>query len=96
MFQGTNREIINVDGYIKDAFLSILNTKSKELNVDIIFFNIMNNHENLLLYTENIHNLTKLMAPIDTIFNKVNDIVGQIKANWRWTRLRRRKWYCIE
>ena len=82
MVQGINKENIYEKGYMKKAFLNILNKKSKELNVEILAFCIMDSHVHLLLYTENIHNLTKLMASINTkyakLFNKVNDRVGYV------------------
>ena len=82
MVQGINRENIYANGYMKEAFLNILNKKSKELDVEIIAFCIMDNHVHLLLYTEKIQNLTKLMASINTkyakLFNKANNRVGYV------------------
>ena len=82
MIQGINRERIYAKSYMKDIFLEMLGKKSKEFNVEIIAYCIMNNHVHLLLYSESISNLTKLMASVNTkyakLFNKANNRVGYV------------------
>ena len=82
MVQGINRERIYEKSFMKDYFIDTLCKKSQELGVAIIAFCIMDNHVHLLLYTENIKNLMKLMASINTkyakYYNKINKRVGYV------------------
>ena len=70
IIQGVNREyIFNKKEYI-EAYLSLLDRYKKEYNISILAYCIMNNHAHLLIYTEEIQNMGKLM-------HKINGIYGQ-------------------
>ena len=85
IIQGVNREyIFNKKEYI-EAYLSLLDRYKKEYNISILAYCIMNNHAHLLIYTEEIQNMGKLMHKINGIYgqyyNKNENRVGIVFRN---------------
>lgn len=68
--QGINKEYIFYnEEYIKEYKKLLLDNLNK-YNVKIIAYCIMNNHTHILLYTENIEEMSKYMKSINTSYAK--------------------------
>lgn len=85
MVQGIQKEyIFNQPKFIR-KYLKLLKQYTEELNIEIIAYCIMSNHAHMLLYTEDIDAMTKLMHKINTIYaqyyNKNKERVGYVFRN---------------
>ena len=82
MVQGLNRENIFIKDKYKERYFELMKKFYKQFDIKIIAYCIMDNHVHLLLYTEDIQNITKFMERINLIYakyyNKVNDRVGYV------------------
>ena len=82
MVQGLNRENIFIKNKYKEKYFELMKKFYKQFDIKIIAYCIMDNHVHLLLYTEDIQNITKFMERINLIYakyyNKVNNRVGYV------------------
>lgn len=68
MVQGLNKEyIFNEENEIK-KYLSLLSKNIQNLNVMIVSYCIMNNHAHILLYSEDVKEVSKLMRKVNTTY----------------------------
>ena len=70
MVQGHNRAFIFKNTKDKTMIINIIKNKTKNLGVKIMAYCIMDNHFHLLIKVENIENLSKYMAKVNTSFAK--------------------------
>lgn len=85
MVQGINKEFIfNKNQYI-EFYINLIKKYSKEYEIVLIAYCIMNNHAHLILYVEDIKKLGKFMHRINLIYshfyNKENGRCGVIFRN---------------
>lgn len=85
MTQGINKEyIFNTECEIK-KYLELLEQNSKKFNIKIIAYCIMNNHAHLLVYTEQIKDISEFMRRVNTIYamyyNKKKNRCGYVFRN---------------
>ena len=80
--QGINKEYIFKEEKYKSQYLKQIYRFSKELNINIIAYCIMDNHAHFLIMTDNITNLSKLMQKVNSIYakyyNYINKRVGYV------------------
>lgn len=70
MVQGIEKRFIFNTAEFKEKYYEIIRCSTEKNNVKIISFCIMDNHVHLLLYTEKINNITKVMLSTNTRFAK--------------------------
>ena len=80
--QGINREYIFKTEVLMKRYLQLLYENSQCNAFKIIAYCIMNNHAHILINTENIEEMSKIMHKINTSFakfyNKINSRVGYV------------------
>ena len=85
MSQGINKEKIFLDNKWKEKYKELLKKYSLEYKINIISYCIMNNHVHLLVYVDDVNNLSKFMHRINTIYasyyNRENNRVGYVFRN---------------
>lgn len=82
MSQGINQEyIFNKKSYI-EKYKELMFKKSKNLDINILAYCIMNNHVHILINTNKISDLSKYMQKLNTtysnFYNKINKRVGYV------------------
>lgn len=82
MSQGINKEyIFNKKLYI-EKYKKLMLDKSKDLDINILSYCIMNNHVHILINTSKISDLSKYMQKLNTtysnFYNKINKRVGYV------------------
>jgi len=82
MSQGINKSFIFKQKYLKKEYLYLIKKFSKEFNIIIIAYCIMDNHAHLLLYSDSISNISSYMQKINSSFAKYynykNNRVGYV------------------
>ena len=83
--QGINKEyIFDKDEYIQ-KYLSLMDKYKEDYEISILAYCIMNNHAHLLIYTENVVEMTGFMHKINGIYaqyyNKCENRVGVVFRN---------------
>ena len=85
MTQGINKEYIFEENRCKKKYMELLQKEANEFNIDLIAFTIMDNHSHVLLYTENVKNMSLFMKNINGKFamyyNYINKRVGVVFRN---------------
>lgn len=85
MTQGINKEYIFEENRCKKKYMELLQKESNKFNINLIAFTIMDNHAHILLYTENIKNMSLFMKSINEQFamyyNYINERVGIVFRN---------------
>lgn len=85
MAQGINKEKIFCKSLEKGAYKRYLEKYKVEYNIEIVSYCIMNNHVHLLLYSENIENISKYMHYVNMnyamVYNRAHDRVGYVFRN---------------
>lgn len=80
--QGIDRQYIFSNDELKKAYKLILKKNLSDSNVEILAYCVMDNHVHLLLYSERIEYISKLMQKTNTsfakLYNKVNHRVGYV------------------
>ncbi len=80
MTQGINKEYIFEESRCKKKYMELLQKETNKFNINLIAFTIMDNHAHILLYTENIKNMSLFMKKINEKFamyyNYINERVG--------------------
>lgn len=85
MTQGINKEYIFEENRFKKKYMELLQKEADEFHIKLIAFTIMDNHAHILLYTENIKNMSLFMKKINERFamyyNYINRRVGIVFRN---------------
>lgn len=85
MTQGINKEYIFEENRCKKKYMELLQKESNKFNINLIVFTIMDNHAHILLYTEDIKNMSLFMKSINEQFamyyNYINERVGIVFRN---------------
>lgn len=85
MVQGLNKEYIFEEKCNKERYKKILKEKIDGKNIEIIAYCIMGNHAHMLVYTENIKEMSNLMQKVNTqyaiYYNKLKNRVGFVFRN---------------
>lgn len=85
MSQGINKEYIFNNENLKQKYKKIINDKSKQNNVKIYGYCIMDNHVHLLIYVEIIEDMCKFMQQVNTtyakMYNRMYNRVGYVFRN---------------
>lgn len=85
MTQGINKEYIFEENRYKKKYMELLQKESNKFNINLIAFTIMDNHTHILLYTEDIKNMSLFMKSINEQFamyyNYINERVGIVFRN---------------
>ena len=85
MTQGINKEYIFEENRFKKKYMELLQKEADEFHIKLIAFTIMDNHAHILLYTENIKNMSLFMKKINERFamyyNYINGRVGIVFRN---------------
>lgn len=68
MTQGLNKEYIFNKDYYKDKYIKLMKKYAKSYNVLILAYCIMDNHSHLLVYTEEVKQLSRFMQNINSKF----------------------------
>lgn len=80
--QGLNKEFIFSELQFKNYYLKLVYKYSKKLSVTIIAYCIMDNHVHLLLYCNNISDISHMMKSVNALFasfyNKFKNRVGYV------------------
>ena len=80
--QGINKEYIFKENQDKIKYLNLLRKYYEEYKIDIICYCIMNNHTHLILYSEEIKNISMFMKRVNSIYamyyNKKYNRVGYV------------------
>ncbi len=76
--QGLNKEYIFEKKNYMSKYLQLLTKYKEEFKLEIISYCIMNNHAHILLYTENINEMSNFMHRVNTEYAKYyNYILGE-------------------
>ena len=85
MVQGINKEEIFKTEDNKEKYIELLKKYYKEFKIDIIAYCIMDNHVHMLLYANDIKQISNFMKNINSIYamyyNKKTDRVGYVFRN---------------
>lgn len=85
MVQGINKEYIFETNEEKEKYLELLKKYYKQFEIDIIAYCIMNNHAHMMLYSQEIENISKFMKQVNSIYamyyNKKKNRVGYVYRN---------------
>lgn len=80
--QGINKEYIFENNKYKDAYKYLLKKNLNMSNIKLLAYCIMDNHVHLLIYGENIKDISKMMQKINTsyakLYNKSKNRVGYV------------------
>lgn len=82
IIQGINKEFIFENNYLKERYKHILKENLLKTNVKILAYCIMDNHAHILVYSDEIKEVTKLMHDTNTkyakLYNNVKKRVGYV------------------
>ena len=85
MIQGINKEYIFEENRCKKKYMELLQKEANEFSINLIAFTVMDNHAHILLYTEDINNMSLFMKKINEKFamyyNYINERVGIVFRN---------------
>lgn len=80
--QGINKSYVFKEKYFKKLYLNLINKNLEKTNIEILSYCIMDNHVHVLIYSENLEELTKFMHKVNTGFavkyNKIKNRVGYV------------------
>lgn len=82
MVQGINKEDIFKEEFYKNLYLKLIRKISDEFNIVILAYVIMNNHVHILIYYNDVQDISKFMHKVNQnfaqIYNKNNNRVGYV------------------
>lgn len=85
MVQGINKEYIFNKNYQKNEYVKLMKKYNSEQKVKIIAYCIMDNHVHILMYTDNISNISDYMKKLNggygKYYNKISQRVGFVYRN---------------
>lgn len=80
MVQGINKEYIFSTEEMKEKYKKLLKENTQKSNVKLLSYCIMSNHAHILMYVENLKEMSKLMQKTNTsfarLYNRNNNRVG--------------------
>lgn len=80
MVQGINKEYIFSTKEMKEKYKMLVKENIQKSNVKLLSYCIMSNHAHMLMYVQNLQEMSKLMQKINTsfarIYNRKNNRVG--------------------
>ena len=89
--QGINKEYIFQKNSLKEAYLNILKKNISETDIKIVAYCVMDNHIHILIYSENIDNVSKMMQRTNgayaKLYNKNKNRVGYVFRNRFYTQM---------
>lgn len=89
--QGINKEYIFQKKSFKEAYLNILKKNINETDIKVIAYCVMDNHIHLLIYSENINSVSKLMQRTNgayaKLYNRTKNRVGYVFRNRYYTQM---------
>lgn len=68
MVQGLNKEYIFDEDYYKDKYINLIKKYIKKYNILLLSYCIMDNHAHMLVYTEQVNQLSMFMQNINSKF----------------------------
>lgn len=68
MCQGINKEFIFDDNEFKKKYLNLMKKHIEKVNIDVICYCIMSNHVHILIYTNDVLQMSKYMKYVNTEF----------------------------
>ena len=71
IIQEINKEYIFKENILKEAYLNILEKNIKGTDVNIIAYCVMDNHIHLLVYCEDVNNISKIMQKTNEAYVKL-------------------------
>lgn len=82
MVQGINKEdIFRIDFY-KNLYIKLINTMQKDFDIDVLAYTVMSNHAHILLYYNNIEDVSKFIGRVNQkfaqVYNKTENRVGYV------------------
>lgn len=85
MAQGIKKEKIFYKNEYKEKYIHLIKFFMEKQKIDIVSYCIMDNHVHMIIYTENIHELTIFMRKLNTTYainyNKEENRVGYVFRN---------------
>lgn len=85
MVQGIKKEKIFCKKEYKEKYIQLMKLFKEKQKIDIISYCIMDNHSHIIIYTEDINELTKYMERLNTTYainyNKAENRVGYVYRN---------------
>lgn len=85
MVQGIKKEKIFSKNEYKEKYIQLIKLFKEKQKIDIICYCVMNNHAHIIIYTEDINELTKFMERLNTTYainyNKAENRVGYVYRN---------------
>ena len=80
MVQGINKEdIFRIDFY-KNLYIKLINTMQKDFDIDVLAYTVMSNHAHILLYSNNIEDVSKFIGRVNQKFAQIYN-KNEIKSN---------------
>ena len=83
--QGINKNFVFKDNYFKELYLSLIKKYLEETDIEILSYCVMDNHIHIMLYLENVDELSPFMQKVNTCFavkyNKIKNRVGFVFRN---------------
>ena len=91
LVQGINKEYIFQKNSFKEAYLNMLKKNISETDIKVISYCVMDNHFHLLIYSENINSVSKIMQKTNgayaKLYNKSKNRVGYVFRNRYYTQM---------
>lgn len=85
MVQGINKYYIFQTEMQKKEYIKLMKECNKKFDIKIIAYCIMDNHSHIIIYSENITNISSYMKSLNTsygiYYNKTNDRIGFVFRN---------------
>ncbi len=85
MVQGINKSYIFQTEMQKKEYIKLMKECNKKIDIKIIAYCIMDNHSHIMIYSENITNISSYMKSLNTrygiYYNKTNDRIGFVFRN---------------
>lgn len=85
MVQGIKKEEIFIKDEYKKKYIQLMHIFKEKHEIEIVCYCVMNNHVHIIIYSENIDELTKFMMKLNTTYavhyNKSENRVGYVYRN---------------
>lgn len=82
MVQGINKEEIFKTDFYKNLYIRLMETIQSDFDIEILAYAIMNNHSHVLLYYNNIEDVSKFIGRLNQkfaqLYNKNENRVGYV------------------
>ena len=74
MVQGINKECIFNSSFDKNRYIYAINKYKEKCNIDILAYCIMSNHAHILIYSENVSEMSKFMHFINGFYSRYYNV----------------------